>query len=94
MKWTVCVILQVVRVLLENHCSPDITDNQGLTAAELAEKCSHDQCAKEIKAKVSTNHSKVLMLWGSRCMKGEILGIIGKEVLTAPEIPRIRGKLV
>lgn len=66
MKWTVCVILQVVRVLLENHCSPDITDNQGLTAAELAEKCSHDQCAKEIKAKVSTNHSKVLILWGSR----------------------------
>lgn len=47
--------LKVVRVLLENHCSPDITDNQGLTAAELAEKCSHDQCAKEIKAKQAGN---------------------------------------
>lgn len=45
-----------MRILLENHCSPDITDNQGLTAAELAEKCSNEQCAKEIKAKVSISH--------------------------------------
>ena len=34
-------VVQVVRTLLGNGCDSDITDNEGLTAAELAEKCGH-----------------------------------------------------
>ena len=38
-------MLQIVTTLLNNGCSRDITDNQGLTAEELAEKCGHDSTA-------------------------------------------------
>jgi len=38
--------------LLANGCNADITDNQGLTAADLAEKCRHSDCAAEIQAQV------------------------------------------
>ncbi|XP_060066460.1 espin-like [Ylistrum balloti] len=47
--------LQCVQTLLANGCSADITDNSGLTAADLADKCYHTECAKEIKVQIHEN---------------------------------------
>lgn len=43
---------QVVKALIDNSCNVDITDNEGLTAAELAEKCNHFSCAALIRGEV------------------------------------------
>ncbi|XP_053378616.1 espin-like [Mercenaria mercenaria] len=39
---------ECVKVLISNGCSTEITDNNGLTAAELARKCFNDKCANLI----------------------------------------------
>ena len=43
---------QVVKALIDNGCNVDIIDNEGLTAAELAEKCNHLSCAALIRGEV------------------------------------------
>ncbi|XP_052082827.1 probable protein kinase DDB_G0277539 isoform X2 [Mytilus californianus] len=40
---------QVIKALLDNGCDVNITDNDGLTAAELAEKCHQSGCAALIR---------------------------------------------
>ena len=52
-KETFLLYFQCIKILLDNGCSPDIVDNNGLTAAELARKCQHDSCADLIQSYVS-----------------------------------------
>ncbi|OWF39848.1 espin-like isoform X3 [Mizuhopecten yessoensis] len=54
--------LKCVQTLLANGCSADITDNSGLTAADLADKCYHTTCAKEIKAQILENETGIVEL--------------------------------
>ncbi|XP_046584423.1 espin-like isoform X2 [Haliotis rubra] len=43
---------QCIQVLLDDGCNCNITDNKGLTAAELAEKCNQPYCARLIRGEV------------------------------------------
>ena len=45
-------IQKVVKALIDNGCNVGITDNEGLTAAELAEKCNHFNCAALIRGEI------------------------------------------
>ena len=47
------ILFQCIKTLLDNGCSPDITDNNGLTAAELGKKCFHNSCADLIQSYIS-----------------------------------------
>ncbi|XP_046328941.2 espin-like isoform X1 [Haliotis rufescens] len=44
---------QCIQVLLDNGCDRNITDNKGLTAAELADKCNQPYCAAQIRGEVT-----------------------------------------
>ncbi|XP_052821016.1 espin-like isoform X2 [Mya arenaria] len=39
---------ECIKALIRNGCSIEITDNNGLTASELARKCFHEKCAQLI----------------------------------------------
>ena len=43
------VLFQCVRLLADCGCALDITDNAGLTAADLASKCWHDSSAATLR---------------------------------------------
>ena len=53
------MFFQCIKTLLDNGCSPDITDNNGLTAAELAKKCFHNSCADLIQSYISQVKKKL-----------------------------------
>ncbi|XP_067658701.1 espin-like isoform X2 [Haliotis asinina] len=48
---------QCIQVLLDNGCDSTITDNKGLTAAELADKCNQPFCARLIRGEVKLQPS-------------------------------------
>ncbi len=55
-----CFSFQCVRVLLRYGCDPELKDNNGLTAADLAENCWHRECAATLRRRLtkvtSTKH--------------------------------------
>ena len=51
--------LQTVQALLETGCDVTLVDNQGLTAAELADKCDQSEAAALIRGEVTLDQLQV-----------------------------------
>lgn len=49
-----CFPPQIILTLLENGCNPEITDNEGLTAEELAVKCGNTTAAAILRGEITS----------------------------------------